>query len=341
MSKKDNYYGVEPTHILHSSLFHPLLRTWQTRCTKPSKDNLIYPLFVTDAHNQVEEIGSLPGQKRYSVDTLVDNLTTLVDKGLKSVILFGVISNLSKTEDALNADSEENPVVRCLPLLREAFPHLLICCDVCICAYTSHGHCGIFSKDESSGEMFIDNSKSIKRLAEMSLVFAQKGAHVVAPSDMMDGRVGAIKGILARHNLSSRVNVMAYSAKFASCFYGPFRDAAKSAPSFGDRSTYQLPPTSHGIPLRALQRDVNEGADIIMIKPGMPYLDVIRSARDRFPDYPISVYQVSGEYAMLIHAANAGTFDLTKAVFESLFSFHRAGADIIITYFVPFLLDKL
>ena len=249
--------------------------------------------------------------------------------------------SLPKSDDASNADSPQNPVVRAIPLLRKEFPHLLICCDVCLCAYTSHGHCGIFTTDPSSNETFIDNQLSIQRLSQVALKYAQSGAHVVAPSDMMDGRVGAIKSILSKHNLSSRVSVMAYSAKFASTFYGPFRDAAKSAPSFGDRSTYQLPCTSSGLSLRALQRDVNEGADIIMIKPGMPYLDVIRSARDRFPDYPISVYQVSGEYAMIMHAANAGTFDLTKAVFESLYSFHRAGADVIITYFAPFLLDKL
>ena len=249
--------------------------------------------------------------------------------------------SLTKTADALSADSDENPVVKVIPILRKSFPDLLICCDLCLCAYTSHGHCGIFSEDPNSNESYIDNQKSIDRITEVALKYAQSGAHVVAPSDMMDGRVGAIKQKLIVNGLGSRVAVMAYSAKFASSFYGPFRDAAKSAPSFGDRSTYQLPCTSAGLAMRALKRDVDEGADVIMIKPGMPYLDIVRSARDRFPDIPVAVYQVSGEYAMLMHAVNNGTFDLEKAVMESLIAFHRAGADIVISYFVPFLLDKL
>ena len=187
----------------------------------------------------------------------------------------------------------------------------------------------------------IDNTSSIRRIAEVALKYAHAGAHVVSPSDMMDGRVKAIKNLLSLHQLSSTVAVMSYSAKFASAFYGPFRSAAKSAPSFGDRSCYQIPPCSSGLANRALKRDVEEGADIIMVKPGMMYLDVIKSARDKFPDYPVAVYQVSGEYAMLMHAANAGSFDLNAAVLESLQAFHRAGANIIISYFTPYLLDKL
>jgi porphobilinogen synthase len=204
--------------------------------------------------------------------------------------------------------------------------------DVCMCAYTDHGHCGILQEDGS-----LDNDATVHRLAEIATAHAQAGAHVVAPSDMMDGRVGAIRKSLDSHDLKS-VQVMSYAAKFASAFYGPFRDAAKSAPSFGDRRCYQLPPAARKLALRAVDRDIEEGAEMIMVKPAGPYMDIIRETRER-TQLPVACYQVSGEYAMIIHAANAGALDLQGAVLESLTGFRRAGAEMLITYFAPDILN--
>jgi porphobilinogen synthase len=212
----------------------------------------------------------------------------------------------------------------------------LVAVDLCICAYTSHGHCGIIQDDGK-----LNNLASIKRLSEMALVFAKAGAQMICPSDMMDGRIRAIKSILLRNGLLGQVAVMSYSAKFASGFYGPFRDAAESAPSFGDRKCYQLPPNARGLAKRALLRDQAEGADILMIKPGYPYLDIVRDAKELCPNLPIAIYQVSGEYAMLWHAAQNKVFDLRVGVMESLESALRAGATILITYYTPFLLKWL
>ncbi|KAJ3090618.1 hypothetical protein HK100_007386, partial [Physocladia obscura] len=232
------------------------------------------------------------------------------------------------------ADAIDGPVIAAIRLLRETFPSLLIACDVCLCPYTDHGHCGILNPDGT-----IDNQKSIKRLAEVSLKYAQAGCHVIAPSDMMDSRIGAIKEILHANGLGGNVAVMAYSAKFASVFYGPFRDAACSAPAAGDRKRYQLPPNSRGLARRAIARDAEEGADIVMVKPGYPYLDLVRDAKEQYPDLPVAVYQVSGEYAMLYHAAQNKVFDLKVGVLEATEACLRAGASIIITYYTPQLLD--
>ena len=229
------------------------------------------------------------------------------------------------------ADHMYNPVMKVIKLLKQRFPRLLIVCDVCLCPYTSHGHCGILNANG------IDNAASIARLAEIACSYAQAGADIVAPSDMMDGRVGAIKQALYKRGLHPRVSVMSYSAKFASSFYGPFRDAAKSSPSFGDRKAYQLPPNARGLAMRAIERDVAEGADILMVKPGYPYLDIVRDAAQLVaPNHPIAVYQVSGEYSMLYHAANThNLFDEQEAVMESLLAYRRAGAILIITYWTP------
>jgi porphobilinogen synthase len=206
-----------------------------------------------------------------------------------------------------------------------------------LCQFTSHGHCGVFGKAEGAD---LDNAASVLRLAEVAGNYALAGAHMVSPSDMMDGRIGAIKNRLREIGKLRECPVMAYSAKFASCMYGPFRDAAHSTPGFGDRRSYQLPVGANGLAVRALLRDAEEGADFIMVKPGGPYLDIIKEARDRL-HVPISVYQVSGEYAMLWHAAAAGAFELKRAVYESITCLRRAGADIIITYYTPKLLDWL
>lgn len=276
----------------------------------------------------------MPGQSRYGINTLKAALEPLVAKGLKTVLIFGVPGKIEKDDRGTAADSSNTPAVMATKKLREWFPNLLVACDVCLCPYTSHGHCGILRTNGS-----IDKDASIKRLAEISLAYAKAGCQIIAPSDMMDGRVGAIKQILADNGFGNTVTVMSYSAKFASSFYGPFRDAAKSAPAFGDRKCYQLPPGSIGLAERAVDRDVKEGADILMVKPGLAYLDVVRMVKTKYPTHPLAIYQVSGEYAMIHHGAAAGAFSLKPMLLETLTSMRRAGADIIITYFTPLLLD--
>ncbi|XP_070581877.1 delta-aminolevulinic acid dehydratase-like [Ptychodera flava] len=322
------------SNMLHSGYSNDVLRSWQTTQTTFDSSNLIYPLFITDENDAVEHIASLPGQARYGVNKLEEAVKPLVDKGLKTVLLFGVPSKLPKDDKGTHADTSNTPVIQAIEKLRTAFPGLVIACDVCLCPYTDHGHCGILYEDGT-----INNTASIQRLAEVSLAYAKAGCHIIAPSDMMDGRVGAIKQILQANGLASKVSVLSYSAKFASCFYGPFRDAAKSAPAFGDRRCYQLPPGSRGLAARAVDRDVSEGADILMVKPSMPYLDIVRQTKDKYPSIPLAVYQVSGEYAMLYHGASAGALDLKRAVIEAITGMRRAGADIIITYYTPMLLD--
>lgn len=320
---------------LHGGYFHPILRKWQGNVSlDPSK--LMYPLFIIEDDDKIEEIPSMPDVYRYGINKLEAALKPLVEKGLSSVMLFGVPQNLPKDPYGTHANSDGTPVIKAVTKLRALFPHLVICCDVCLCAYTSHGHCGILNSDGS-----VNNEASIKRLAEVALAYAKAGCHMVAPSDMMDGRVGAIKSSLASNGLQNKVAVLSYAVKFASAFYGPFRDAAKSAPAFGDRQCYQLPVNSKGLALRAAARDVEEGADMLMVKPGLAYLDIVKQTKDQFPQYPLFVYQVSGEYSMLIHGSRAGAFNLKAIVMETLTSMQRAGADVIITYFTPLLLDWL
>ena len=329
---------MEANHLLHSGYFNETLRSWHGSNTLLNISQLIYPVFVTDLipDESSEEIPNFPEQRRYGVDALTEHLAPLVKKGLKTILIFGVTANTNKTLNGAYASSQESPVRRCLPKLRSQFPSLTLAVDLCLCAYTSHGHCGILKSDGT-----IDNQASIERLAEVALSCAQDGAHIIAPSDMMDGRIGAIKKILLENSLGSSVAVLSYSSKFASCFFGPFRDAAQSAPSSGNRRAYQLPVAATGLAIRAAERDVNEGADMLMVKPGGPFLDIIKEVKQRFPYHPLAVYQVSGEYAMLWHAARANAFDLRTAVIESLVGMRRAGADILITYFTPQLLDWL
>ncbi|CAB3378168.1 Hypothetical predicted protein [Cloeon dipterum] len=233
-------------NVLHSGYHHPVLRTWQCPNTIVRPENLMFPIFIIDGDNDVQEITSMPGNYRYGVNKLKEALQPVVDDGLKSVLLFGVAQNLAKDGLATHADSSDNPVMRVIPKLREWFPDLLIACDVCLCAYTDHGHCGILGADG-----YLDNQASIERIARQAVNYAKAGAHIVAPSDMMDGRIGAIKEGLTKAGLGSRVSVLSYAAKFASVMYGPFRDAAKSAPGKGDRKGYQLPPGSAGLAARA------------------------------------------------------------------------------------------
>ncbi|KAF6211756.1 hypothetical protein GE061_012271 [Apolygus lucorum] len=275
---------------LHSSLHHSVLREWNSPAQHISPAALMLPLFIVEDDNKKEEISSMPGVYRWGVNKLLEYLKPLVERGLRSVLLFGVVSSLPKDDFGTNADSAANPVVKALPALTKAFPELLIACDVCLCPYTSHGHCGLLNADGT-----LDNDRSIARLAEIALAYALAGAHIVAPSDMMDGRIGSIKEALRKAKLGSKASVLSYAAKFCSSFYGPFRDAAKSAPSFGDRKCYQLPPGSRGLAKRAVERDIAEGADFIMVKPGLPYLDILYETKTNFPSYPLFVYQVSGE----------------------------------------------
>uniref|UniRef100_A0A0B8RSK9 Delta-aminolevulinic acid dehydratase n=1 Tax=Philothamnus irregularis TaxID=1899461 RepID=A0A0B8RSK9_9SAUR len=327
---------MQPQPPLHSGYFHPVLRSWQATAAALTARHLVYPIFVSDSPDAVEEIASLPGQARHGVNKLEELLGPLVADGLTCVLIFGVPSRAVKDERGSAADAKDTPVIQAIQMIRSLFPELLIACDICLCPYTSHGHCGLLRQDGT-----LQNEASCRRLAEVALAYAKAGCHIVAPSDMMDGRIHAIKEALVANDLGNKVSVLSYSAKFASCFYGPFRDAALSKPAFGDRRCYQLPPGSRGLALRAVDRDVQEGADMLMVKPGMPYLDLVREVKDKHPSHPLAVYHVSGEFAMLWHGAQAGAFDLKAAVMEAMAGFRRAGADVIITYYAPQLLQWL
>ncbi|RKP12370.1 delta-aminolevulinic acid dehydratase [Piptocephalis cylindrospora] len=319
---------------LHSGYAHPTHREWTQR--RFGKEALVYPVFIQEDPEAETPIAALPGQSRWGVEALVRHLEPLVALGLQTVLLFGVPSSTEKDGRGSGADAQEGPTIRGIRRLRQAFPTLQVGCDVCLCAYTSHGHCGILHEDGS-----MNNAASAARIAEVSLAYAQAGCHIVAPSDMNDGRIRTIKEALLGAQLAHRVSVMSYSAKFASAFYGPFREAAGSAPSQGDRQCYQLPPGARGLARRAIRRDVEEGADVIMVKPGIPYLDIVRDAANIAPDHPIAIYHVSGEYASLWHAAQAGAVDLRASVMESMLGAVRAGANILITYYTPRILEWL
>lgn len=318
------------SHLLHSGIANDTLRRWQACGTELHPWNFVLPLFVTEDASGSSVVSSMPGVQRYSLPALQEYLATVVPDGLEAVLLFGVVSSSRKDAVGTFASDPTNPVVRAVKMIREHYPNLTVISDVCLCAYTTHGHCGELREDGS-----INNSASIARLAQQALAYAQAGAQVVAPSDMMDGRVAAIKAALQQHGMAGRVSVLSYAVKFASNFYGPFRDAADSAPAFGDRRCYQLPAGSAGLAHRAAARDAAEGADMLMVKPGMPYLDLVRSVKDAFPHLPMFIYQVSGEFAMLYHGAAAGAFDLRKTLTEVFTGMRRAGADVIISYYTP------
>lgn len=298
---------------------------------------LIYPLFITDNPDEEASIPSLPNQSRRGLNKLVPFLTPLVARGLRSVILFGVpLAPGSKDALGTTADDPSGPVIQGIKLIRKHFPQIFVVADVCLCEYTSHGHCGILREDGS-----LNNAMSVERISDVAMSYAQAGAHCVAPSDMNDGRIRAIKLKLIESGLSHQVNLMSYAAKFSGSLYGPFRDAAGSCPSFGDRKCYQLPPGGRGLARRAITRDVNEGADIILVKPASMYLDIISDAKELARDLPIAAYQVSGEFAMLHAGAKAGVFDLKTIAFESTEAILRAGAGIVISYFTPDFLEWL
>jgi len=292
----------------------------ETDLTTP---DLIYPLFVVEGDNVKNEISSMPGQYQLSVDNVLRECEELQRLGLGSVLLFGI--PLKKDEAGSEAYASDGIIQRAVRAIKESFPHLLVVTDVCLCEYTSHGHCGVIEDGH------VNNDKTLALLIREALSHAESGADIVAPSDMMDGRVGAIRAGLDTAGFGE-TPIMAYAAKYSSAFYGPFRQAAESAPQFGDRKGYQMDPANSDEAMREIALDIQEGADIVMVKPALSYLDVIRRAKESF-NIPLAAYNVSGEYSMIKAAANNGWLDGDKAMMEVLTSIKRAGADIIITYF--------
>jgi len=293
------------------------------RETRLSARSLVYPLFVCPGSQVKEEIRSMPGNFRWSIDLLVEEAKSAHGLGVPAVILFGIPE--SKDEAGSGAYHPDGIVQRAVRALKRALPDLLVICDVCLDEYTSHGHCGLIKDGE------VDNDSTLELLAKTALTQVQAGADVVAPSDMMDGRVARIRRELDANGFTP-VPILAYSAKYASAFYGPFREAADSAPKFGDRKSYQMDPANQREALREIALDIEEGADIIMVKPALPYLDIIALARREF-SVPIAAYQVSGEFSLIEAAARNGWVDRERTIMESLVSIRRAGADIILTYF--------
>jgi porphobilinogen synthase len=292
------------------------------RETRLDRSDLAYPLFVCPGEGVEEPLEGLPGIARRSVDLLCDEAEEAAALGVPAVLLFGIPE--SKDDVGSGAYDDDGIVQRALRALKERVPDLVLVTDLCLCEYTSHGHCGLVRDGE------ILNDLTLELLARTAVSHVEAGADAVAPSDMMDGRVGAIRGALDGDG-HDHVPVIAYSAKFASAFYGPFREVADSAPSFGDRRTYQMDGANRREAMRECALDVAEGADVIMVKPALPYLDVIAEARERF-DLPIAAYQVSGEYALVRAAAERGWIDERQAALETLVAIKRAGADLIFTY---------
>jgi len=288
-----------------------------------SPADFIYPLFVVEGRDRREEIPSMPGQFRLSVDLLVKEASEIQALGIPAIMLFGIPKQ--KDERGSSGFDPSGIVQRAVKAVKDHVPGLLVVTDVCIDEYTSHGHCGIVQDGR------ILNDETLECLRAMARTHAQAGADMVAPSDMMDGRVAAIRTELDQAGFSE-LPIMAYAAKFASCFYAPFRDAAFSVPQFGDRQSYQMDPANRREALREITLDIEEGADIVMVKPALPYLDVIAAARTQTL-LPIAAYQVSGEYSMVKAAARAGWLDESRAMMESLLAIKRAGADVILTYF--------
>lgn len=294
------------------------------RETRLSADRLVMPYFVKEGRGVRETIDSMPGQFRFSTDTLLTELESLQESGVNSVLLFGLPDK--KDGQGSSSFSSEGVIPRTVREIKKNFPDLLVITDVCLCAYTDHGHCGLLN---AQGQ--IENDSSLKIISQMALAHAEAGADIVAPSDMMDGRVSAIRKKLDEKGFANTA-IMSYSAKYASAFYGPFRDAAHSAPSAGDRKTYQMDGANIQEAVREMAMDIKEGADILMVKPALAYLDVIKEASKNFP-YPLAAYSVSGEYSMIKAGAEKGLFDEKQIVLETAVSMVRAGAGILITYY--------
>lgn len=299
--------------------------------TSLSKSDLIMPVFVRFGKNTEVPISSMPGIKQMTIDKLVPYCETLYNKGVKSVLLFGIPEEKDETGDVA---CQHNGIIQdATRALKEKLPNILIVADVCNCEYTTHGHCGTIVAGD------VDNDLTLATLAKQAVSLAEAGVDIIAPSDMMDGRISAIRKALDKAGFY-KMPIMAYSAKFASAYYGPFRDAAESAPQFGDRRTYQMDYRNSNEALREIQLDIQEGADMIMVKPGIAYLDIIARARDTF-QMPTVAYNVSGEFSMIKAAAQNGWIDEERTIIETMYAFKRAGADLIITYHAEQLADLI
>jgi porphobilinogen synthase len=297
------------------------------RETRLGVDSLIYPVFVVPGADVQEEIGSMPGVFHQSVDRVVEDAREVADLGIPAMLLFG----LPRTKDweGSEAWAYDGVVQQALRAIRRAAPSLVLIADTCLCEYTSHGHCGLPGPQDQPG--YIDNDRSLELLSRAAVAQAEAGADIVAPSDMLDGRVQALRAALDARGLVDTA-ILSYAAKYASAFYGPFREAADSAPQFGDRRGYQMDPANAREAVREVSFDVAEGADMVMVKPALPYLDVVHSVKSTYPDVPLAAYNVSGEYAMVKAAALQGWLDERRAVLETLTAIARAGADMTITY---------
>jgi porphobilinogen synthase len=297
------------------------------RETEVTVQDLVFPLFVTHGHKVRKPVGSMPGIFQLSVDNLAKEAQELVRLKIPAVILFGI----PESKDAVGSSgySEKSVVCQAIRAIKDAAPGLLVIADVCLCEYTDHGHCGVVVREK--GEIRVENDATLELLSKMAGVFARAGADMVAPSDMMDGRVQKIRDELDAAGYKE-TPILSYAVKYASSFYGPFREAAESAPQFGDRRSYQMDPANVREAIREAELDLGEGADILMVKPALPYLDILKTLRERF-SVPLAAYQVSGEYSMIKAAAEKGWIEEGRAVLESLISIKRAGADLILTYF--------
>jgi len=317
-----------PTHRPRRLRSHPRLRDL-VREQRLTVDDLVYPMFVYHGKNLKREIGSMPGQYQYSLDRLGEAVAEVAELGIPSVLLFGIPEHKDATGSAACHDS--GIVQEAVRLIKKQSPELLVITDVCFCEYTDHGHCGPLT--DKSGRVDVDNDATLPLLAEQSVSHARAGADMIAPSGMMDGMVQAIRAGLDGAGFA-HLPVMAYAAKFASAYYGPFREAAESAPSFGDRRTYQMDPANGDEALREVALDLAEGADLVMVKPALAYLDIARRVKETF-GVPVAAYNVSGEYAMIKAAAARGWVDERRIVLETLTGFKRAGVDLILTYHAP------
>lgn len=308
---------VRPRRLRRSATLRRMVRE-----TRLSRDDLVLPLFVVEGRGVREPVASMQGVFRHSVDALVDEAKAVRDLGIPAVLLFGIPAD--KDPRGSGADAADGIVQRAVEAVKQAEPDLCVITDVCLCEYTDHGHCGIVEDGD------VSNDPTLERLAASAVSHARAGADVVAPSDMMDGRVAAIRDGLDEASFD-QVAILSYAAKFASAYYGPFRDAAESTPAFGDRRSYQMDPANGREALREMRLDLEEGADALMVKPALPYLDILAEARHEF-DVPLAAYHVSGEYAMIQAAAERGYLDGERAMEEALVAIRRAGADLVITY---------
>ncbi len=314
-------------------MFYPITRLRRLRLNQNIRDliketeinlnDLIYPMFIIPGNKKSEEIESMPGIFRHSIDNALKEISEIVELGIKAILLFGIPEK--KDDIATGAYSKKGIIQNTVKSIKKEFKELIVITDLCLCEYIDHGHCGVIH------DGYVDNDETLELLSLTALSHAEAGADIIAPSDMMDGRVAKIREVLDDNEFLNII-IMSYSAKYASAFYGPFRDAAKSAPKFGDRKSYQMNPPNIREAIREIEQDIEEGADIIMVKPALCYLDVISAVREEF-NHPLAAYNVSGEYSMVKAASKMGWIDEQKIVLEMLTSIKRAGADIIITYF--------